>query len=110
MTVSSTAATASLAPRDSLWKKAGGGMALATLFVLLVPRRQRRAWTMMGLVLLGTLVVGLGACGGGSGGGSDSNQQTNPGTTTGAYTITVNATGSDAAHTTASTTFTLTVN
>ncbi len=110
VTVSSTAASASLAPRDSLWKKAGGGMALATLFVLLVPRRQRRAWTTMGLVLLATLVIGLGACGGGGSSGSASNQQTNPGTTTGAYTITVNATGSDAAHTTASTTFTLTVN
>jgi hypothetical protein len=33
-----------------------------------------------------------------------------PGTTPGAYTVTVTGTGSDAAHTTATTTFTLTVN
>lgn len=88
------------------WPVAGQGVALAGLLLLWIPARRRR-WLSL-VVLVGFLTVAGGLTGCGSQGGGA--QQTVPGTTPGAYTLTVTGTGSDAAKTTAKTTFTLTVN
>ena len=110
VTVSTTAATASMAkPKIGGWAEAGGGAVLALLMFFGIPAR-RRSWRAMLSVLALVAVLGsLAACGGGggtSGGGGGS-----PGTTSGTYTFTVTGTGSPAvspAPTAA--TFTLTVN
>ena len=85
---------------------AGGGAMLAFLVFLGIPTRRR--WrSMLGLVVLIAVLGGLSACGGG---GSGPSSYEVPGTAAGAYTFTVTGTGSDLSSTTASTTFTLTVN
>ena len=84
----------------------GGAMLAFILFC--VPERRRFArWLPIAIVTL-ALFGALSACGGG--GGSVSSQPKDTGTTPGAYTLTVIGTGSDAATTAASTTFTVTVN
>lgn len=108
VTVTTTAATASMKrPRIGGWAEAGSGAMLALLVFFGIPAR-RRGWRAMfcAFILLATL-SSLAACGGSksSGGGGG-----NPGTTAGSYTFTVTGTGSDPAKTTETTTFTLTVN
>jgi hypothetical protein len=85
-----------------------GETALAVLFILWVPRR-RRLWQSIvcGFISL-TILGSLAACGGG--GGITPSQPTNPGTSVGTYTFALTGIGSDGAKTTATTTFTLTVN
>jgi pseudomonalisin len=114
VTVTSTAASGHASPHVASgrrWTGLGGGAALAIL-LFAVPKRSRFYRTLCSFVLLGLLASSLVACGGGgsnSGGGSGTNPS-NPGTTAGNYTITVSGTGNDTAKTTATTTFTLTVN
>jgi hypothetical protein len=83
------------------------------LVVVLLP--VRRNGKQLRLVLLGALVLAVGAwpaCGGSSGGGGEVGGGSN-GTTSGSYTVTVNAysvSSSDAASPSATTNFSLTVN
>jgi hypothetical protein len=65
-----------------------GGLPLAGIFLVALPRR-RRSSVLLGIMLL-ALVVTLPACGGGGGGGG--NHQQDPGTPAGTYTVTVTAT------------------
>jgi hypothetical protein len=90
------------------WGKTSGAAVLALLVFLWIPARRRRWQSMLGFLLVATVLSGIAGCGGG--GSALTTQPTNPGTTAGAYTITVNGTGSDSARTTATTTFALTVN
>ena len=62
---------------------------------------------MVGMLILLFSLGGLVACGGGSSGGGGTKD---PGTASGAYTFTVKGTGADPASTTATQTFTVTVN
>ena len=108
MTLSTTGSSAVLVP-ESRWL-AGGGTALAGIFVLLWPIRRRRWAQMLGILLLcfafsatGCGGGGGGQSGGGGGGGSS-------GTPAGTYTITVTTTtGSGASAITNTLTFQLTV-
>jgi hypothetical protein len=85
----------------------GSGGAIVAFVLLCIPRR-RRLWRWIPLALLAFPLLGvLSACGGG--GGSGSSVPPNPGTTPGNYTLTVTGTGDDSGKTTASTTFTVTV-
>jgi len=112
MTVNTSAPTSALmlpsANKRSVWGRAGAGTVLALLLMMGIPARRRKWMSLLPLMAAAILLAGFVACGcgggGGGGGGGD------PGTTPGAYTITLSGTGNDAAHTTASTTFTLTVN
>jgi subtilase family serine protease len=111
VTVNSTAPTAALhipSTRNGPGWVGGTGGVIAAFVLFLVPRR-RRLWRWMPIALLALVLFGtLSACGGG--GGSVSTPPPNPGTTPGTYTLTVTGTGDDAAKSTASTTFSLTVN
>lgn len=117
VTVNTTPATSGALTFPSLrrkgrWSGIAGGGALALLVMFGIPR-QRRKWLSMICCLFATALLGaLIACGGGGGSTSTppSKPTTNPGTTPGSYTITVAGTGNDSAKTTATTTFTLTVN
>ncbi len=111
VTVSSTAPTAALQrpvlPNSRGWLGETGG-AIVALVMFFVPKR-RRSWRWITIALLAFVLFGtLSACGGG--GGSVSTPPPNPGTTAGGYTLTVTGTGDDATKSTASTTFSLTVN
>ena len=110
--VNTTAATAKLEkvnPRTGSGWTGAGGAALAAILFLCVPRRSRKWFTILGVLVACFLVANLTACGGGGGNSNGTNQTSNPGTTPGSYTVTINATGNDASKTTASTSFTLTV-
>jgi hypothetical protein len=121
VTVSTTAATTSALgrptkpPGRSPSKDAGGGLVLAGLICILVPKSRRNFHSMVAFALLSVAMSGLflGGCGsaGGSGSGTISTPPpaSNPGTTPGTYTVTVTANGNDALKTSASATFTLTV-
>ena len=107
VTVTTTAATASMKrPRIGGWAEAGSGAMLALLVFFGIPARRRGWRAMLGAFILLATLSSLAACGGSksSGGGG------NPGTTAGSYTFTVTGTGGDPAKTTETTTFTLTVN
>jgi len=107
VTVSTTAATASMKrPRIGGWAEAGSGAVLALLVFFGIPARRRGWRAMLGAFILLATLGSLAACGGGgsSGGGG------NPGTTAGSYTFTVTGTGSDPAKTVETATFTMTVN
>jgi len=84
----------------------GGGIVLASIVLIMVPRGNKARRLLLLLMGVAIITVDFGACGGG---GSGSPRKSDPGTTPGAYTITVTGTGSDTAKSTASTTFTLTV-
>jgi hypothetical protein len=110
VTVNSTAASSGL-----VWPKVfpgngwtvGGGAVLALILFPWVPKR-RRSWAALPMLAFALVLMGgLSACGGKGGGGTTT---PNPGTTAGNYTITVIGVGNDSARTTATTTFTLTVN
>lgn len=83
-----------------------GTVALLLLasFVGMLSRR-RGSISVLGVLLLSTVVGSLVGCG-----GSSANGTTNPGTTPGTYTMIVTGTGNDASATKATTTFTLIVN
>jgi len=80
-----------------------GGAVLAFLVFLGIPARRRGLRSMLGVLLLMTVLGGLAACGGGSGSGKS-------GTTAGSYTFTVTGTGSPSVTPAPTTTFTLTIN
>jgi len=65
-----------------------GGVPLAGLFLIAIPRR-RRCGVLMGLMML-VLLVTVPSCGGGGGGGGGGQQD--PGTPAGTFTVTVTAT------------------
>jgi Pro-kumamolisin, activation domain len=76
---------------------AGGGMSLAWLLMLGVPKRSRRWRAMLGMVLLLVSLSGaMTACGGSSGGSgsstSASGSTSDPGTTAGTYVVTITGT------------------
>lgn len=93
LTVSTTAATASLSPG---WALKGSGVALT---VLLFGRMSRRRWAgRLRAVLCLVATVGMVGCAGGSGSSSSGGNQTNTGTTKGSYQVVVTA-ASDSATT-----------
>lgn len=110
VTVSTTAASSSALTRPEFghgrqWGGAGGGAILALLFFLVTPTRRRAGQSLLGILLLTTILGALSGCGSGG-----SPHTTGMGTTPGAYTLTVTGTGNDSANTVSTTTFTLTVN
>jgi hypothetical protein len=112
LTISTTAATSELVwpklgNRGRGWTGAGGGVVLAFLVLLGVPRRKRNWLSMLGVLVMMAALGSLAGCGGG---GSSSSGTGISGTTAGTYTFTVTGTGNDTASTTATTTFTVTVN
>lgn len=109
VTVSTTAATASMKrPPIGGWAEAGSGAVLALLMFFGIPARRRGWRAMLGAFILLATLGSLAACGGGgsSGGGGGGNS----GTTAGSYTFTVTGTGNDPGKATGTATFTLTVN
>ena len=94
LTVLTTApTTANALPAVAISWYAGGGVSLAWLLVLGVPKRSRRWRAMLGMVLLlVSLSSAMLACGGSNGGGGSSTSASgtsasDPGTTAGAYTV-----------------------
>ena len=114
VTIATTApSTSALILKRDGWTGLIGGGILALLILPWGSGRIRKGKTLLQMLVLIIVLRGLGGCGGGGGSsssGGSGTQPTNPGTTAGSYTITVTGTGNDAAHTTASATFTLTVN
>jgi N-acetylneuraminic acid mutarotase len=109
-TVNTTApSSSSLArPRGKGWTGVTGeGAVLALLLSFGIPKRQRRWRSMLGAVVLIAVLGTLTGCNAGTGG---SGNPPNPGTTAGPYTITLKGMGSDSASTTATASFTVTVN
>jgi hypothetical protein len=110
-TVYTTAATTSelaypkLPGKGSGWAGAGGGAVLALLVFMGIPARRRNWRSMLGVLVLMTVLGSLAGCGG----GGSSTTTTTTGTTADKYTFTVTATGSDPANTTEATTFSVTV-
>jgi len=106
LTVGTTATSAALRQDErSPWLPAGG-VTLALLAMMGIPRLRRRStW----LVML-FLAIGAGAVGCGGGGGSSTTPPVTPGTTAGTYVFTVKAVDSVVATTTTSTTVSFTVN
>jgi len=105
MTVNTTSATSALSiPRFGRngWRLGGGGSLLAVLVFLGLPNKRRRWHVTLGAVIAFIIVSGLSGCGGSSPG--------NKGTTAGAYTFTVTGTGSPSDGSTATTTFSVTIN
>jgi hypothetical protein len=88
LTVSTTAASPS-AKLSNSWRQLGG-IAVAFLFLVLVPLRRRPG----AALLVVMCIVSVGVFSGCSGGGSttDNAQPANPGTTPGSYSVTVKAT------------------
>ena len=98
-------------PNFGGWAEAGGSAVLALVVFFGIPARRRGWRVMVGMLVVLFALGGLAACGGGggsSGGGGGGTRD--PGTASGAYTFTVTATGNDSAHTSATKTFTVTVN
>jgi hypothetical protein len=110
-TITTTSAT-QLARQSSApgrWTGLGGGAVLACLVFLGVPKRRRNWLAMLGVLVVFAGLGGLSGCGGGGSSGSTTTLNLS-GTSAGTYTFTVSGTGSDPASTSASTTFTVTVN
>jgi hypothetical protein len=110
VTVNTSAASSAAVVRPKLRERQGWGAAgesaLIALLLFLWPPAQLRKWRrIFGVLALIALFGLMTACG-----GVGTTQQTNPGTTAGTYTIMITGTGNDSANTTATTTFTLTVN
>jgi hypothetical protein len=86
LTVNTIAPSSAKNDLKKLLGSSAGGASLALLIMVLVPRRRRGTWAVLGLLLFASF--NLIGCGGGSvsGGG-------NPGTTAGTYTITVTGAG-----------------
>lgn len=95
-----------------MWPGAVGGVALALLVFAGIPGWRRNWRPVLGLVVLLAALGGLSACGGGAATTTTTpiTITTTTQTTAGTYTFTVTGVGNDPASTTASTTFTLTVN
>jgi len=113
-TITTTAATSGALASPKLPGKsreifgAAGGALLAFVVFLGIPARRRSWRSMLGVLVLMTLLGSLTACGGG--GSSSSNKGTGTaGTTAGTYTFTVTGTGNDSVTTTETTTFAVTV-
>jgi len=109
VTITTTGASSSVI----VWQKLRGPNewnGLGTIAVLLIAiclamsGKRSRSMSVLGVVLLSTVVGGSLGCG-----GSSTKTLTNSGTTPGAYTITVTGTGNDASVTKVTSTFTLTV-
>ncbi|WP_348262676.1 Ig-like domain repeat protein [Telmatobacter sp. DSM 110680] len=111
-TVSTAAATTAALKRPAFPGAAyAGSSAILALMVFFGIPARRRSWrAMLGVFLLIMTLGSLAACGGGGGSSGGGGGTSDPGTASGKYVFTVNATGSDAAKTTATTTFTVTVN
>ncbi len=94
------------------WPGAAGrvAVALALLVFATIPGRRRSWRPLLGLVVLLTVLGGLSACGGGGAATTTTTTTTTTETTAGSYTFTVTGTANDAASTTESTSFTVTVN
>jgi hypothetical protein len=114
--ITTTAATSELAYPKLPGKGRGlfgaaGGALLAFVVFLGIPARRRSWRSMLGILVLMTMLGSLTACGGGGSSSSNNNTGTTgtSGTTTGTYTFTVTGTGSDSATTTETTTFSVTV-
>jgi hypothetical protein len=87
VTVSTTAATSASAKRPAaLFIGLGGGIALAGVLLIALPRRRMLWLSMLCLVALGVALLPMG-CGGGSGGGTSPGGS--PGTPAGACTFTI---------------------
>ncbi|HMG84132.1 MAG TPA: Ig-like domain repeat protein [Terracidiphilus sp.] len=114
VTVSTTAATTAALNRPAFPGMAvtGSGAILALVVFFGIPARRRGWQVMLGMFLLLMTLGSLAACGGGGGksNGGGGGGTSDPGTASGKYVFTVNATGTDPAKTTATTTFTVTVN
>ena len=113
-TVTTKAATTAALKRPAFPGLAvtGSGAILALVVFFGIPARRRSWRAMLGMFLLMVTLGSLAACGGGgsSSGGGGGGGTSDPGTASGSYVFTVNSTGSDPAKTTATTTFTVTVN
>jgi len=108
----SAATTGSLqTPHIGGWAEAGSGAVLALLVFFGIPARRRGWRAMVGMIVVLFSLGGLSACGGGGGSGSGGGGGTSdPGTASGTYTFTITGVGNDAAHVTATTTFSVKVN
>jgi len=108
----SAATTGSLqTPHIGGWAEAGSGAVLALLVFFGIPARRRGWRAMVGMIVVLFALGGLSACGGGGGSGSGGGGGTSdPGTASGTYTFTITGVGNDAAHSTATTTFSVKVN
>jgi len=90
------------------WAGAGGGAVLALLLFLGIPARRRSWRSLVGMLVLMAALGGLAGCGGSGSSGGSSNST--PGTTAGTYTFTLSGTGTPAASSAVSATFTVVVN
>ena len=114
-TIKTTAATTSSLVSPKLPGKnrgvfgAAGGALLAFVVFLGIPARRRGWRSMLGVLVLMTLLGSLSACGGGSSSSNTSSTTGTAGTTTGTYVFTVTGTGNDANTTTETATFSVTV-
>jgi hypothetical protein len=111
LTVNTTAASSSALAQPlghGLSRFAGGGAALAVVFLFTVPRRRRPIW-MATLFLLGVACWTTGCGGGGSGGSGQPHSPATPATTAGNYTFTVTGTDSGNANIAAKASVTVTV-
>lgn len=110
-TMSSTAATHAqsiLPDRPFGLGKTGAGVALATLFIVGIPRRRR--WASLALLFLVASIAGLSGCGGKAKPATTTpTTPTTPGTTAGSYVFTVNAIDAQNASLSVSTNVTITV-
>ena len=106
LTLNTTAATSAKNEVKKLIWPSTGGVALASLLFVLVPRRRRNWLAMLGLLAVLAGLAGMG-CGGGGGNGGGGGSGGNTGTTAGTYTVTVTGTSGSASQ---MTTVTLTVN
>jgi hypothetical protein len=89
LTVTTTAPSSANNDLKKLLVPWAGGTSLASLLVVLVPRRKRKLRVVLGLLLFASFnLIGCSGGGGGSVGGGG-----NPGTTAGTYTVTVTGTG-----------------
>ena len=84
-----------------------GGLALATLLLLIVPRR--KSWGRSLILIVGLLAAGVVACGGGGSSGSKPPVLQTPATTSGTYVFTVKAADAGNATISASTNITTVV-
>jgi hypothetical protein len=77
------------------WFIPSAGALLASIFLLLIPRRKRRVKLAFGLLVFALLAAGFVACGGGNGTTTTGNNGTGPGP----YTVTVTGTSGNLSHT-----------